>query len=339
MAFLLRPAFFLIIVLFINNAQARCILQDGSPGMLFLPADTFRIDADRAADTVNPVKTYITPALGRSIRYIDCENNISKYGKSVIGLMGQDSATRIYKTNIPGIGVKFLYTNGSSWGNFPSTSFVKCIDEGFDKPTELCALIIPPQSLYKVEFYKTQEKLALNNKEGEVVLEAGDRVYNWIENPSFTNHSLKLNMGEIKIVSTPVCNVSESINIDFNQVTGRTLTAAGVERNLDFFVNCRTDYGTYSATAAIVTDTPSADARYIRVKDAAGSQDTLGIKIRDSYGHDVLLNGTSTEVKSNNPDDTRATFNWKAILFPVNPGSRPTSGKFSAQAQIILNIN
>lgn len=339
MEILLRSFIFLLVFSFIHSVEAKCILQDASPGMLMLPADTFRIDADREADTTTPVKTYVTPNLGKSIKYVNCEHNLSKYGKEVIGLTGQDPATRIYKTNIPGIGVKFLYTNGAAWGNFPSTSVHKCIDEGFDKPTELCALVIPPQSLYKVEFYKTQERLALNNKEGDVVLEAGDRVYNWVESPSFSNYSLKLNIGAIKVVSTPVCNVSESLNVDFNQVTGRTLTPSGIERDLSFFVSCRTDYGTYSATAAIVTDMPSADAKYIQVRDAAGALNTLGIKIKDSHGNDMLLNGKSTEVKNSNPDDTRATFNWKAILFPVSQGSRPTSGKFTAQAQIILNIN
>lgn len=333
----LRKILSLIFLLFTSYARANCYLDTNfSPNQtLTLPPITIKIDAG-AADTSAPIYSATTATLGQKISWINCEAGY-KLGRNVYNLTGHDPATNTYATNIPGIRIKPLYSNGAGFGIFPREQVGPCGDLD---PNQKCRINIPPQSYFKIEFIKTSEKLQLKNKDGDIVLPAGDTLYYWIEFDTPSNHSLKLYMNEVRIVSTPVCRVSDSINIDYNLITSSSLTSAGLEKELNFYANCKTDYGTYSATAYINTDTPSSNSRYIKVKDADGSMDKLAIKIKNSKGEEMLLNNPqSFEMKSSNNSGSTANFNWKAVLFPVTPGIRPANGVFKATAQITLDIN
>ncbi|WP_312240108.1 fimbrial protein [Pantoea sp.] len=327
-----------IFLIISSHAQAACYLRDGSsPQTLTLPSQTIFIDADAPVDTALPVYVMQTPPLGQLVTWDNCPTGL-EVGRDVYNLIGLDAVTHTYATNVSGIRVKPLYSNGVGEGFFPRTQNYNCILDG--KPTSLCTLSVAAQSYFKMEFYKTSDKLSLNNKDGDVVLPAALTLYYWIEFNAPSNHTLKLYMNEVKIVSTPVCQVSDGINIDYGLVTSRTLTSAGIAKDLDFHINCKTDYGTYSASAYINTDTPAPDSSYIRVEDASGSRETLGIKIKNSKGNDMLLNTPqSSEIRSGNNSESAAVFNWKAILFPISSTKSPANGVFRATAHITFNIN
>lgn len=334
-----RNLILLICLLFARHVQAVCYLDpDFAPNQtLALPAITLKIDADAAADMSVPFYTAETAKVGKKISWINCDKGF-KVGRDVYNLTNLDSTNNTYATDVPGIRVRPVFSNGAGEAYFPKEQVAPCGDP--DYIAGKCRITVPPQVYFKVEFYKSSEKLALSDKSGDKVLSAGDMLYYWIEFDTPANHTLKVKIGDVKIISTPVCKVSDTLSIDYGLVTSRTLTAEGIEKPLDFYINCKTDYGTYSASANINTDTPSANSKYIKVQDASSSSDTLGIKIQDSKGKDLLLNNKdSFEIQSNTDSESKAEFKWKAILFPVTPGVRPVSGNFKAQAQITFTIN
>ncbi|MFH8136213.1 fimbrial protein [Pantoea osteomyelitidis] len=333
-----RNLILLICLFFAHHVQAICYLDPAYAGnqTMTLPPITLKIDADAAADMSVPFYKAETPRLGTKVSWINCEKGY-KVGRDVYYLTGFDPQNNSYATSVPGIRVRPVFSNGVAYGYFPREQDGPC---DVTEPTMKCRINVPEASLFGLEFYKSNENLKLSDKSGNIVLSAGDLLYYWIEYKTPANQTLKLYINDIKIVSTPVCNVSETINIDYGHVTSRTLTTEGIEKPLDFYINCKTDYGTYSASAHINTDTPSSDSKYIKVQDASGSINALGIKIQDSKGKELLLNrADSFEIKSNTASGSQAKFNWKAILFPVMPGVRPVSGAFKAQAQITFTIN
>ena len=333
-----RNLILFICLLFARHVQAACYLDPNFAGnqTMTLPPITLKIDADTAADMSVPFYIAETPVLGKKISWINCVHGI-KAGRNVFYLTDFDPQNNSYATAVPGIRVRPAFSNGVAYGYFPREQEAPC---NAGDPQGMCRLNVPEQSRFKLEFYKSSAKLQLADISGATVLSAGDLLYYWVEYETPANQTLKLYINDIKIVSTPVCNVSETINIDYGHVTSRTLTTEGIEKPLDFYINCKTDYGTYSASAHINTDTPSSDSKYIKVQDASGSINALGIKIQDSKGKELLLNrADSFEIKSNTASGSQAKFNWKAILFPVMPGVRPVSGAFKAQAQITFTIN
>jgi hypothetical protein len=104
-------------------ASAVCTLARGAPTAVAIPSQVIRINADAAADTSTPIAQFDSNAAGQNIGYDACDVG-TEYGKQVLYLTGQDATTRIYQTNIPGIGIKLLWNNGSAFGNFPSKSFI-----------------------------------------------------------------------------------------------------------------------------------------------------------------------------------------------------------------------
>lgn len=332
---MLRKAIFLSLSgLIAGNAAADCTLISGIPTTLSLPAQTIAISADAVADTTIPIAgaIYTTPPMGASVTYEGCLNG-APAGRRLIDLT-DTVATRLYKTNVPGIGVKVHLYNPSSggFGAYPADYNVT-FEDGTAEGTANWAA----GRYYRVQFYKVADKLTLTDPAGDVVLDAKTLAYEWVGSDSVRPMSLFVN--QIKIVSTPACTVEDTKTIDFNTVTP-AMVAAGVERDLDFSLNCKTDYGTYSTTASVTTTTPSTDSTYIKVTDAGGNMDNLGIQILNSSGGVMAVNGTVLERIATTASGTAAQFNWKAKLVNVSSGSsRPQNGQFTARAEIVLNIN
>ncbi|EJF32571.1 MULTISPECIES: fimbrial protein [Enterobacteriaceae] len=314
------------------GAWAVCTLARGTPTPLTIDAKTIIISADAPVSTSTPIAQYDSPTVGGAgVGYDDCIKG-TEYGKRAVSLSGQDTSTKIYATNIPGIGIKMLASNGSAFGNFPSTSYLT-----FSNGSSVGSLDIPPQSFYRIEFYKLSNNLRLANAAtGDTILPAGQIGYNYIlsDNPASFTHSLSI--GEMKIISTPACTADNAKTIDFNDVTP-TLLKAGVTRSLDFAIVCKSDYGSYSASASMITDTPTADGGFIRIKDSDGNMDRLKIRITDGDNKTMKVDGSTSESSRVITSQGPAEFAWKATLLQGN-GTAPAGGLFTAKAEIIFSI-
>ncbi|SCC14175.1 fimbrial protein [Kosakonia oryziphila] len=311
-------------------ASAVCTLARGAPTAVAIPSQVIRINADAAADTSTPIAQFDSNAAGQNIGYDACDVG-TEYGKQVLYLTGQDATTRIYQTNIPGIGIKLLWNNGSAFGNFPSKSFIT-----FPGGQSVGTFDYSAASFYRIQFFKTANNLRLSNPNGDTVLPAGDIAYNYLMTADPSSFIMKLAIGDISIISTPTCNTDSAKTVDFNDVTP-SLLRQGVTRNLNFNITCKSDYGTYSAKASMITSTPSSDGAYIRAKDAGGNLDRLGIKITDGAGKAMKLDGSTSEQKTSITSQGPAEFAWNATLF-ASSKTAPAGGTFNAKAEVIFDI-
>ncbi|ARJ42246.1 fimbrial protein [Pantoea alhagi] len=327
---MIRLAIALLSTILISpGAQAVCTLYLGQPTPLAITSKVITISSDEEINTTKPIAQYDSPTVGSKISYKDCIEN-TEYGKRVVNLLGQDPTTKIYQTNISGIGIKLLFSNGSAFGNFPSTSHLH-----FNNGATVGTLDVPEQTFYRIQFFKTG-RIRLNNPTGDTVLPPGLIAYSYMLNDNLANFTTSLTIGEMKIISTPACTTDNAKTVDFNTVTP-TLLSAGVTRNIDFAIVCKSDYGTYSAKASIITDTPSSDGSYIRVEDAAGNKDRLRIRITDGNKQLMKVDGTTYEQKSNITSQGPAEFSWEATLIPGNT-AKPAGGVFTAKAEIVFDI-
>lgn len=333
---MLRKVIFLLSsALLASNAAAQCTLARGAFTTLTLPAETITISADAVADTTNPIANGVfTTSTLSNIGYDECPAG-TPIGRSLVGL-SETVATRLYKTNVEGIGVKVHYRSATAKGFsfYPNQSTV-----GFENNEPIGTWDWSTGSYYRLQFFKTSDTLSLSDSSDNVVLNAGPLAYEWIM--SEATRPVTLNINQIKIISTPACTVDSSKTIDFSTVTHAMLKSGGIEKPLDFGLTCKTDYGTYSAQASISSSTSSTDSKYIRVTDASGNSDNqLGIEIYNSSGSLMILNGTTLEKSDTVASGVAAQFNWIAKL--VNTGSgktRPQHGKFTASAEILLQLN
>lgn len=316
----------------VTGAQATCTLTSGSPKVLTIGSQTIHVDADAPVSTSKSIAQYDTPTVGNNIVWELCDP-LTPYGKRPLNLGSQDVATKIYPTDIPGVGVKLLFSNGSAFGNFPSDSFMK--STAMNPEEERLRFSIDGISFYRVEFYKISDNLLLSNPAGDQVLSAKDVGYHYMNFPDPESYILKLAVGEIKIVSTPACTTDGEKKIDFNDVTP-ALLKSGVERELNFSIVCKTDYGSYGSEASITTSTGSTNGEYIQVTDAEGNTDRLGIRIANSSGKILKVDGSESEQKMNISSQGATDYHWKATL--ISTGSAPASGKFTARAEIVFDI-
>lgn len=319
-----------------GQVDAICIIDTESdkggslPSTLSVPALTITIDADAPADTTKYIGWADTPTQGTRVTYVDCAIG-NPYGKNVADLLGNDLGNGLFATNIDGIAIKPMWNNGAGFGTFNTSA-------GMSFTTDIGRWTYPSSSYFRIELYKTKDTLSLTNPAGQQVLPGGTAAYNWVNSNSVTNFAQKLDIGQITIISTPSCTFDGTKVVDFGLVTSGNLSN-GIERNLDFNITCKTDYGQYSATAAITTQTPTADGNYIKVKDNNGQDDRMRIKISDSAGKLLALNGSDLEQKINIASATPAEFKWKATLEPTSITAKPANGNFSAAAEIILQVN
>lgn len=313
--------------------QADCTLDTsgeadrGPPVTFILPAQVLSISADKPVDTSMPFATLISPLAGHAVTYINCTPSVP-YGGTPFGLPTPDG-NNMYPTNIQGVSMKIRWDNGTVKKDIPYSASL---------PLELSRIVYKADSYFVVELFKTTEVLSLVPNKENVVFNGGDVAYNFIGVNSISNFSQKLNLGKITLNSTPACTFESTKNIDFNTVTP-TLADSGVERPLDFEMNCRTDYGKYSVLASVIADARTPDGKYITVTDAGGNNDRLRIEIRDNEGASVAVDGTSLRKAISN-DKVPAQFKWTATLSSLGKtGKRPTGGKFDASAEIVLQVN
>lgn len=330
---LLRIVIALLATLWISPAaRAVCTHKSGPPKQLAIGPQVLHIAADAPIDSEVPVAQYDTPTVGYKVAYEKCLEG-TEYGKRTQNLSGQNPTTRIFPTNVPGIGVKLLFSNGEAFGNFPSTSYMQFPSEPENAIHALWD--IPAQSFYRVQFFKTGN-IRLNNPTGETVLPPGQIAYNYLMTDNPASFTVSLRIGEIKVVSTPSCTADTAKNIHFDTVTP-SLLKAGVKRALNFSIVCKSDYGSYSAKASMTTNSPSADGNYIRVSDSLGNKDRMGIRITDGLDRLMKVDGTTSESKNSITSQGPADFAWNATLIPGTTAI-PAGGPFTASAEIVFDI-
>lgn len=310
--------------------QAECTLDystgAGPPVTFSVPSQVLSISADMPVDTSAPFATIITPPAGTEVNYINCPPDVT-YGGVPINLRTPDG-NNMFPTNIDGIGMKIGWDNGSNRKDIP---FMRVLHE-------IARMVYPAGSYYVIDFFKTADTVKLIPNQDNVILDSGDISYGFIGANSIANFAQKLNVGMITINSTPACTFESTKNIDFNTVTP-SMADSGVERPLNFEMNCRTDYGQYSVLASIIADARTSDSKYISVTDAGGNTDRLRIEIKDNEGANIAVDGTSLR-RVTSSDNVPAQFKWTATLSSFGQKSkRPTGGKFDARAEIVLQVN
>lgn len=324
------PLYILPLLVFSMSSQAACTLKRGSQTTITLPSTTIRIAADAPSSVDQPFYRVDSNSLSQVIGYDDCYAG-TEYGRALTYLAGKEIANQIYPTNIPGIGVKVLWTaTNVNFVGFPKTQAI-VFPNGEAKGT----FDFPLKSAYRLEFYKLKDQLVLSRSTNQL-LPTGIIAYNYLFSPTPANYIMQLSLGNFTLESEPSCTLDSSKTIRFDQVT-RSDLVQGIPRDLAFKINCRSDYQTFNARASITTKTPNSDNRAIKVTDAAGNNDTLLIRIVDSQQRSLSVNGLDYEERAAVTQRGDAEFTWQAIL---NHGAKgpPAAGPFSAYAEIQFTI-
>lgn len=323
----------LALALLSQYSMAECTLDKtrpdggGDPTTLSIPGATIVIDADSPESDTKPIATY-SSSTGNLVSFINCDSS-AFYGKNVLPpLLEASAANRTFTTKIDGFEVKPLWNNGVASGRFPSRAAVGAASVRFNYPTS---------SYFILEIYKTKRTIKLTKPSGDILLDGGIIAYNWIGTESPDKYGQRLQIGEISIISTPVCSLDGEKTVDFNTVSATNI-ANGVKRPLNFSLTCATDYGSYSASAALSTQTPTSDNAYIQVKDQANNTDRLKIRVDSSTGTALTVDGKTNEVKSS-INGVATQFSWSATLLRDSLVNLPASGPFTATAEIILLVN
>lgn len=295
------------------------------------------IRADAPANSVLRLQngTYLESTHSTGVLALrNCEIGVDAFGNSSALIALNNESTANYKTNIDGLAIRAYNVlpwdqgEGENVGGFPG------------RPNRIvnAGSIVNNGVWMRIELYKTQDHLDLKNPDGDVVVNSTPRAFfRWYVTPS--SYFWYLDLPEITIVSTPVCTVIAPSEINFNNVTKANLTN-GVSRNIPFGLNCITDYGHYSAVASIQSTSATSDGDFIKVTDKAGNTDRMKIRISDSSGQVLKLDGSTSDKQTTSTSSGMTTnFAWKATLLPVSSSSIPELGDFTANAEIIIQVN
>ncbi|MCL9667326.1 fimbrial protein [Rosenbergiella epipactidis] len=321
----------LMLITLASHSHAACILARGTPTTLFITSQLITIDADAPVSLDKPFARLDSLPITTRIGYDDCVRG-TEYGRQLTYLANREIANQIYATDIPGIGVKVLWTNGrDGYGGYPKTQYM-VFPNGVLKGT----FDYIPGSAYRLEFYKVSDTLSLSSTSGNQLLPIGFVAYNYLFTPTPSSYSMRLNLGALTLKSIPSCTLDSSKVIDFDRVNSSSL-AQGIYRDLRFKINCRSDYQRFSTRASISTQTLSSDLQSIKVTDSAGQDDRLRIAIYDSKKNLLRVNGTDSEALNDITSTSDAEFTWQAVLKP-GLKSPPAAGPFTAYAEIQFTL-
>ena len=236
----------------------------------------------------------------------------------------------IYKTKIPGIGVRFQYGAGRDlpepfayYDTQPNAEGYIIVNYG---PATMAALFY---KMGKVEL----DKVPASYQDTVLLLNGMHVGHAQVMDIPFLDYATN----DIFLVSTPVCYIDKPININYGIVTEEQ-TKAGLSKPLKFGMTCHSDYGNYKAIASIRSDDVNNDNSSLRVTDLNNDKDSLMIEIRDAANNLVKVDGSEKLESSSTLSGQRAEYNWNAIL-KRKPGSpAPAKGNFKARAVITLDI-
>lgn len=293
------------------------------PTTLTISGTTLYVDANAPVDDI--IQTLNSSMQARQISYINCVPG-ENYGKTALPPLQPTGMARSFTTNIAGLSVRPAWTNATgAFGYYPS--FQTMPEKRFNYPVN---------SYFRLEFIKTAPRLKLKDPKGDIALNAGVILRNWITVDTPSTYAQLLQIGDIRIVSIPSCSLDGPRTVDFNDVSASDLRR-GVVRDLNFSLTCATDYGSYSATASLSAASPNSDGT-IPAADSAGNSDRMKIQVTDSNDGRMPADGTLGETRVNVADSVPVNFRWKATLLEGN-GTLPEDGKLTARAEILLVVN
>lgn len=301
------------------------------PGTLrAVPTDgIIKLRADAPAEPGTVIGTAKTP-MTTSVDYV-CQGDIVRTRRPLIGT--HDTYTNLsgmYRTNIEGIGVRYMVTLGSASAPLPTSEKIQK-----NTPGAVSITMTAPQEFMTAYFYKVNNNVSLKTRHSDpnLLVSSKDIADYYIENTLITKYA----MDNVYIIGIPVCKVSNPIPVDFNTVDAKKI-ANGEVRPLEFNINCLSDYGNYTAIATIHSIERTSDNKYIKVTDSNGDTDSLIIEITDDKNNNVMVDD-STKVRINDvKSGEAATFKWKAKLKKQDGKPYPKQGPFNAIATITLNI-
>ncbi|HCM62010.1 MAG TPA: hypothetical protein DIT05_05610 [Morganella sp. (in: Bacteria)] len=298
-----------------------------------------QLSANAEVSTTNPIGSSIAPASlgGKKFR---CENKLELWGTRDItngSLRLYPGNPDFYETNLKGIGVRFYAIGPTSLAGavkLPqiSTKYNTKAPEPGDTGIEVD---ISP-SRFVAHFYKLEKNIDLrpNIYQQKVNIMTpqiiGDSK---VEGKPF----LIYNLGNIELISVPVCTVDQPQKIDFGTVTADNVRD-GASKDLKFGMLCHTDYGSYNAVASINAANRTPDGKFIAVTDVQGNSDSLIIEITDLAGQQINVDGSTSRDVLNVSSGDKAKYEWKAILKQANGKPAPARGRFKASAIITLDL-
>lgn len=249
------------------------------------------------------------------------------------GLQVYPGYTNYYRTNIDGIGVKFILTGpgGDAGVELPAATYVATPG----KPTGNATSTLIGKGRLVAYFYKLEDTVKLKSAYQNTVNLMMPTPVAESRIEDFTYAYYKLD--KIDIVGIPVCTVDKPLPVDFNTVNAESVKA-GVSRSFNFGITCKTDYNDYIAVASITAAQRTPDGKFIKVDDAKNNSDSLIIEITDKTGNKINVDG-STKIESGvKSSGVKADYEWNAILKKQDGTPYPAQGPFKASAIITLDL-
>lgn len=291
-----------------------------------------RADAAVSTGTNDYIGRANSPSLSTVVIY-NCPGEIVHGSRPLdAALVPYDNYNNMYRTNIEGIGVRFVATppNGDEGAVLPMLPYFAGGESGASS-TDIRA----NQGRFVAYFYKLSNdiKLSKPNMSDNLLYTKKNIGYNKIEDTTVSIYAIE----NIYIVGVPVCTIDKPLPVDFNTVNASDVRS-GVDRSFEFGINCKTDYGNYDVVASIRADNRTDDDNYIKVTDNNSKDDALVIEITDGNNNRIKVNGKEELRASNISSGQKAAFRWHAKLKKPNGQPYPAQGPFHAEAVITLNI-
>ena len=301
-----------------------------------LSADSkvIKLRADAAVSTgpTDYIGRANSPSLRVKVMY-SCQGDLI-YGSRPLdaAVVPYDNYNNMYRTNIEGIGVKFVATppGGDAGAELPMLPYL-----AGSYPGATLTDVTVNQGRFVAYFYKLSNDIKLNkpNMSDNLLYTKKNIGYNKVEDTTVAIYAIE----NIYIVGVPVCTIDRPLPVDFNTVNASDVRS-GVDRPFEFGINCKTDYGNYDVVASIRADNRTDDDNYIKVTDNNNKDDSLVIEITDGNNNRIKVNGNTELRASNISSGQKAAFKWHAKLKKPNGQPYPAQGPFHAEAVITLNI-
>lgn len=295
-------------------------------------SEPIRLRADATPSTTTPIGRAI-PVSGSSELRITCKGDKVHVRRPLIGTyVPYPGFDDMYKTQIDGIGVKFITARGTSDDGLP---LPRPETLARDTPGATLIHMTVPTERFIAYFYKLDNNVKLNTRSPDInLLAQGSSIGQfYIENMLTANYI----MDNVYIIGTPVCTVDKPLPVDFNTVNAADIRR-GVVRPLQFGIVCKTDYGNYDVTARIKGTKITGDGKYIKVDDSKDNDESLLIEITDGKDNPVMVDDSTVLRIDNIKSGQKASFGWTAKLKKQDGKPYPAQGEFKASAIITLEI-
>lgn len=300
---------------------------------LYATSDIIKLRADAPIGQGKYIGRANSPALSTVVIYNCLGDTIYASRPVDNSLTPYENYPNMYRTNIEGIGVKFVATppGGDAGAELPMPPYFA----GAGIPGTSSSNITANQGRFVAYFYKLSDNINLSkpNTSENLLYSKKNVGYNKIEDTTVSVYAIE----NIYIVGIPVCTVDNPLPVDFGTVSA-TDVRRGVEKTFSFGINCKTDYGDYDVTASINAENSADGGKYIKVTDDKGKTDSLIIEINDEQNKSVMVDDSTKLTRYNIKSGQPANFTWKAKLRKPDGKEYPAQGPFTALAIITLEI-